>query len=156
MKGNEKLLDTLNSLLADELTAINQYMVHAEVCDNWGYDKLHEHFQKRAIEEMKHAEKLISRIIFLEGHPIVSDLRTIKIGDQVPKQLANDLALEMGAIKSYNAAVALAVAVSDNATREMLESILKDEDRHVDDIEERIDQIGQMGLQNFLSEQIKG
>ena len=156
MKGDKKVIQHLNKALAVELTAINQYMVHSEMCANWGYDRLHEAIEHRAIDEMKHAEKLISRIIFLEGHPIVSDLRTIKIGDQVPKQLANDLALEMGAIKSYNAAVALAVAVSDNATREMLESILKDEDRHVDDIEERIDQIGQMGLQNFLSEQIKG
>ena len=153
MKGDAKLIDTLNSLLADELTAINQYMVHAEICENWGYAKLHDHFKKRSIDEMKHAERLIARIVFLEGAPVVSNLREIKIGAEVPKQFANDHALEMGAIKSYNAAIAQAVAVKDNATREMLEDILKDEDRHIDHIEERQDQISQMGIQNFLSEQ---
>ena len=87
MKGNEKLLKTLNSLLADELTAISQYMVHSEMCENWGYEKLHEHFQKRAIDEMKHAEKLIARILFLEGTPVVDQLRSLSIGSSVPKQL---------------------------------------------------------------------
>ena len=155
MKGNAQLIETLNSLLADELTAVNEYMVHGEICENWGYGKLHDHFQKRAIDEMKHAEKLISRIIFLEGKPTVSLLRAIKIGAEVPDQFANDLHLEMGAIKAYNAAVALAVKVGDNATRELLESILKDEDRHVDGIEENLDQIKQTGLQNYLAVQIK-
>ncbi len=153
MKGDAKLIDTLNSLLSDELSATNQYMVHAEICENWGYGKLHDHFKKRAIDEMKHAERLIARILFLEGRPIVSNLHGIKIGAEVPQQFANDHALEFGAIKSYNAAIAQAVAVKDNATREMLESILKDEDRHIDQIEERRDQISQMGIQNFLTEQ---
>ena len=121
MKGNAKLIETLNSLLADELTAINQYMVHSEMCDNWGYEKLHKQFEKRAIEEMKHAEKLIARILFLEGTPTVSDLRKITIGADVPKQLADDHALEMGAIKAYNDAIKLAGDVSDFATREILE-----------------------------------
>ncbi|MBI5624049.1 MAG: bacterioferritin [Elusimicrobia bacterium] len=156
MKGDAKLLDTLNSLLADELTAVNQYMVHAEVCENWGYGRLHDHFRKRSIDEMKHAEKLISRIIFLEGRPIVGNLREIRIGAEVPSQFANDLSLEMGAVKAYNAAVAQAVAAGDNATRELLESILKDEDRHVDGIEENLDQIQQMGVQNYLAVQVKG
>lgn len=151
MKGNEKLLETLNSLLADELTAINQYMVHAEMCESWGYGKLHEHFQKRAIDEMKHAEKLIARILFLEGLPVVSEMRKMSIGASVPKQLQSDLGLEMGAVKAYNAAIALAVQVKDNATRELLGDILKDEDRHIDEIEERRDQIQQMGEQIFLS-----
>jgi len=154
MKGDAKLIETLNSLLADELTAINQYIVHAEMCENWGYGRLHEHFQKRAIDEMKHAEKLIARILFLEGRPTVSQLRTINIGADVPKELANDKAAEMGAIKAYNAAIAQAVEVADNATRELLEDILEDEDRHVDEIEERLDQIGQMGVENFLSIQV--
>jgi len=155
MKGNAALIGTLNSLLADELTAINQYMVHAEMCENWGYEKLHEHFQKQAIDEMKHAEKLIGRILFLEGQPTVSQLRIIKIGAAVPEQLSNDLALEMGAIKSYNAAINLAVEAGDNATKELLADILKDEDRHVDDIEENLDQIGQIGVQYYLSAQLK-
>jgi bacterioferritin len=153
MKGDAKLIDTLNALLADELTAVSQYMVHAEMCENWGYDKLHDHFRKRAIDEMKHGERLIGRILFLEGRPIVSELRKMSIGADVPKMFAGDHGLELGAIKSYNAAIALAVAVKDNATREILEDILKDEDRHIDQIEERQDQILQMSLPHFLSEQ---
>jgi bacterioferritin len=154
MKGNDKLLETLNSLLADELTAISQYMVHSEMCENWGYEKLHEHFQKRAIDEMKHAEKLIARILFLEGTPIVDKLRSLSIGSSVPKQLEGDHQAETDAIKAYNEAIALATTVADNATREMLESILVDEDRHLDEIEERQDQIQQMGEQLFLSTQV--
>ena len=153
MKGNEKLLKVLNHLLADELTAINQYMVHAEMCHNWGYEKLHENIQKRAITEMKHAEKLIERIIFLEGKPIVSQLNPMHIGAEVPKMMENDLAAEMGAVKGYNTGVKVAVEAGDNATREILEGILKDEDDHVDDIESHRDEIEQMGLQIFLSTQ---
>src|SRR5512139_3927218 len=113
MKGNEKLIATLNSLLGDELTAINQYMVHSEMCASWGYEKLHKHFEKRAIDEMKHAEKLIGRILFLEGLPTVSTLRKITIGADVPKQLASDRASEMDAIKAYNDAIHLAGEVRD-------------------------------------------
>ena len=100
MKGNEKLIGTLNSLLADELTAINQYMVHGEMCGNWGYEKLHKSVEKRAFAEMKHAEKLIVRILFLEGTPIVSNLRTMRIGADIPKQLNNDHALELEATQT--------------------------------------------------------
>ena len=153
MKGNEKLIDTLNTLLAEELTAINQYMVHAEMSENWGYTKLHDHFSKQAKDEMKHAEMLIGRILFLEGIPIVSKLLSMHIGADVPKQLSNDLELEGTAVKEYNAAIKLAGDVSDFATREILEKILKDEDGHVDHIEEKLDQIGHMGLQIFLSTQ---
>ncbi|MBI5622705.1 MAG: bacterioferritin [Elusimicrobia bacterium] len=155
MKGDAKLIETLNSLLADELTAINQYMVHAEICENWGYGKLHGHFRKRSIDEMKHAERLIARILFLEGSPVVNELRKMMIGAEVPKMFAGDHALELGAITAYNAAIGQAVAVKDNATREMLEDILKDEDRHIDKIEENQDQISQMGLPQYLSEQTK-
>jgi len=154
MKGNEKLLETLNSLLADELTAISQYMVHSEMCADWGYGKLHEHFEKRAIDEMKHAEKLIGRILFLEGRPVVSKLGKMTIGATVPKQLEGDLGLEMGAVKAYNGAIALAVKVADNATRDILQDILEDEDRHIDGIEEKQDQLQQMGEQIFLSTQV--
>ncbi|NMB63381.1 MAG: bacterioferritin [Spirochaetes bacterium] len=155
MKGDPKLIETLNSLLADELTAINQYMVHSEMCDNWGYEKLHKHFEKRAIDEMKHAEKLIGRILFLEGLPIVTNLRKIFIGADVPKQLENDRKAEEEAIKAYNDAIVLAGEVKDFATREVLESILKDEDRHIDEIEELQDQINQMSIQIFLTTQVK-
>jgi bacterioferritin len=154
MKGNVKLIETMNSLLADELTAINQYMVHSEMCDDWGYKKLHEHFEKRAIDEMKHAEKLIGRILFLEGIPVVTNLKKISIGAEVPKQLANDHAAETDAIKAYNEAIKLAGDVLDFATRDMLNEILNDEDRHMDDIEALQSQIDQMGIQMFLSIQI--
>lgn len=155
MKGNPQLIGTLNSLLADELSAINQYIVHSEMCANWGYEKLHAQFEKRAIDEMKHAEQLIGRIIFLEGMPIVSELRNISIGSDVSKQLEKDHALEMGAIAAYNAAIKLAGEVSDFATREILEHILSDEDRHIDNIEELQDQIGHMTMPIFLTTQTK-
>jgi bacterioferritin len=155
MKGDPKVIDSLNSLLADELTAINQYMVHTEMCDNWGYAKLDEMIQKRAIDEMKHAEKLIYRILFLEGIPVVSNLKKINIGADVPKMFTNDHEAEDGAIKAYNAAILLCGDARDFATREILEDILEDEDRHIDDIETVSDQIKQMGIQIFLSTQSK-
>ncbi|MFH1371584.1 MAG: bacterioferritin [Planctomycetota bacterium] len=154
MKGNAQLLQTLNSLLADELGAINQYMVHAEMVENWGYGKLNKLIRARAITEMKHAEKLIERMLFLEGIPIVDKLSAIHIGSDVPKQFDSDLGAEMGAIRSYNAAIKLAQEVGDNATKEILDSILQDEDDHVDEIEMQQDQIKQMGLPQYLSMQI--
>jgi bacterioferritin len=122
--------------------------------DNWGYEKLHEYFEKRAIDEMKHAEKLIARILFLEGRPVVSELRKITIGADVPKQLASDHGAETDAIKAYNQAIVLAGEVADFATREILEGILNDEDRHIDDIEELRDQIEHMSLPIFLTTQV--
>lgn len=155
MKGDPKLIKTLNSLLADELTAINQYMVHSEMCDSWGYEKLHKTIEKRAIQEMKHAESLIGRILFLEGIPIVSELKKIFIGEEVPKMLEFDRKAEFEAIKAYNAAIKLAGEVGDFATRELLEKILQDEDKHIDEIEELMDQIRQMTLPIFLTTQTK-
>ncbi|MCS7197086.1 MAG: bacterioferritin [Candidatus Bipolaricaulota bacterium] len=155
MKGNKKIIDRLNALLADELTAINQYMVHSEMCANWGYERLHEAIEKRAITEMKHAEKLIERILFLEGMPIVSKLNEIKIGSDVKAQFESDLAAEYMAIKAYNEGIALAVEVGDNGTRALLESILSDEEHHVDWLEAQLDQINQMGIENYLTEQVQ-
>ncbi len=155
MKGDPKLIETLNALLADELTAINQYIVHAEMCEDWGYGKLHDGFEKRAIDEMKHAEKLIGRILFLEGTPIVSELKDIHIGGEVPKQLENDRVAELGAIKAYNAAIALAGELRDYATRDILVQILNDEDRHMDELEEMQGQIEQMSLPFFLTTQVE-
>jgi bacterioferritin len=154
MKGNENILARLNDLLSDELTAINQYMVHSEMCDNWGYARLHKAIEGRAITEMKHAERLISRILFLEGKPIVSNLKAIHIGGDVEAQHKNDLDAEITAVKGYNEAVRLAVEAGDNGTRELFGSILKDEEDHVDWIEAQLDQINQMGIQNYLVEQI--
>ena len=154
MKGNEKLIATLNMLLADELTSINQYMVHSEMCKNWGYEELHEAIEKRAITEMKHAEMHIGRIIFLEGRPIVSNLNPLHIGGSVLEQLQSDLGAEQGAVKAYNAAVKLAVEVGDNGTRVMLESIIKDEEDHLDWLETQLDQIEQIGIQHYLAQQV--
>jgi len=155
MKGNEKILETLNMLLADELTAISQYMVQSEMCADWGYEKLHEAIEKRAIDEMKHAEKLIGRIIFLEGKPIVSNLNKINIGATVDAQHKNDHEAEEMAIKAYNDAIKLAVEVGDNGTRDLFEEILEDEEEHIDWIESQIDQIDQMGMQIYLGEQLE-
>ena len=154
MKGNEKILETLNTLLADELTAINQYMVQSEMCADWGYEKLHEAIEKRAIDEMKHAEKLIGRIIFLEGKPVVSNLNKINIGGTVDAQHKNDHEAELTAIKAYNDAIQQAVEVGDNGTREIFEDILEDEEEHIDWIESQLDQVEQMGLQVYLAEQL--
>jgi len=154
MKGDPKVISVLNSLLAEELTAINQYMVHSEMCDDWGYEKLHKSIEKRAIDEMKHAEKLIGRILFLEGTPIVSKYNQIFIGKDVSEMYENDHVAEADTIKSYNSAIALCGEARDYATRDILEAILKDEDAHIDNIEAIQDEIEQMGIQVFLSMQL--
>jgi bacterioferritin len=153
MKGSPEVITVLNSLLAHELTAVSQYMVHSEMCENWDYDKLGDSIQKRAIQEMKHAEKLIGRIIFLEGIPIVSQLGKFHIGADVPKMFASDRLLEEEAIKGYNEGIVICGEAKDFATREILEHILNEEDEHIDKIEAVQDQIGQMGIQIFLSTQ---
>jgi bacterioferritin len=153
MKGNEKILTVLNQQLADELTAINQYMVHAEMCDNWGYGKLEDVIEARSITEMKHAEKLIARILFLEGKPIVSNLNPIHIGPDVAAQFKNDWQAEREAIETYNQGIRLAAETGDNGTRDLLESILVDEEEHIDWIEAQQDQIEQMGIENYLAQQ---
>jgi bacterioferritin len=154
MQGNEKIIEHLNARLADELTAVNQYMVHAEMCENWGYKHLHEAIQKRAIAEMKHAEKLIARLLFLEGSPTVSKLNKINIGPDVEKMHKNDWKAEETAIKDYNADIRAAAELGDNGTRDMLQSILNDEEDHIDWIEAQLDQIKQIGIQNYLVEQM--
>jgi bacterioferritin len=154
MKGNEKVIERLNARLADELTAISQYMVHAEMCEDWGYEKLHEAVEKRAIAEMKHAEKLIARILFLEGLPIVSELNQMHIGADVEAQLKSDWQAEHDAIQEYNADIRAAAEYGDHGTHQLLKSILADEEEHIDWIETQIGQIAQMGIQNYLVEQV--
>ena len=155
MKGNDKVLETLNMVLADELTAINQYIVHGEMASDWGYEALHEIAEKRAIDEMKHAEMLIERILFLEGKPIVTELKAIHIGDTVEKQIANDQKSELEAIKAYNQSIKIAGEYDDFGTRELFEKILKDEEAHLDVLESQQSQIEQMGIQIFLAEQLE-
>ena len=154
MKSDPKVIEILNSLLADELTAINQYIVHAEMTEDWGYSKLHEHFEKRAIDEMKHAEKLIGRILYLEGTPIVTKLGPIHIGTEVPEQLENDRLAEVDAIKAYNVAIKKMGEFNDYATRKVLQEILKEEDDHMDEIEELLDQLDQMTPPIFLTTKV--
>ena len=155
MKGDPKVIGVLNALLARELTVVSQYMVHAEMCDNWGYDKLHEALQKRAVNEMKHAEALIGRIIFLEGAPVVGALEKLHIGADVTKMFANDHEAELDAVKRYNAGILVCGEAKDFATRELLEHIIGEEDGHVDGIEEALDQMKQMGLPMFLATQVR-
>jgi bacterioferritin len=154
MKGDPKVIQVLNSLLADELTAINQYIVHSEMCGNWGYGKLHKSIEKRAIDEMKHAEILIGRILFLDGIPVVSKLNKLNIGADVPKMYAADHVAEADAIKSYNNGIVVCGDAKDYATRDILTAILKDEDAHIDAIENVRDEIEQMSVQVFLSTQL--
>lgn len=153
MKGNAKLITVLNQHLADELTAINQYMVHSEMCSNWGYGKLHTTIRKQAMDEMHHAEWLIERIIFLDGAPTVSKLNTIKIGKTVPEMIINDYNDEHDAVRTYNAAIKLAHEVGDEGTVDLLTKILKMEEGHVDWTEIQRAQIEQMGLENYLATQ---
>ncbi|HZL12072.1 MAG TPA: bacterioferritin [Prolixibacteraceae bacterium] len=154
MKGNEKLITVLNSLLADELTAINQYMVHSEMCENWGYGKLHLAIRSQAMDEMHHAEWLIERIIFFEGAPTVSKLNPMKIGKTVQDMINNDNGDELEAVRAYNDAITLAREVGDQGTADLLTKILKMEEGHVDWAEIQRAQIDQMGLENYLVSQI--
>ena len=130
MKGNEKIIASLNDFLSDELTAINQYIVHSEMCDNWGYTRLHDAAEKRAIQEMKHAEKLIARILFLEGLPVVSQLKKMNIGANVEAQLKNDREAEAGAIKGYNEGIRLCLEVGDGGSRALVQCQLRLADTH--------------------------
>ncbi len=154
MKGEAKVIDELNARLAEELTAVNQYMVHAEMCDDWHYGRLAEPIKKRAIAEMKHAESLIERILFLDDRPIVSNLNPIHIGAAVPEMHANDLVAEVDAVKAYNESIRVCVELKDEGTKEMLEAILVDEEDHVDWLEAQLAQIEQAGRENYLAGQI--
>jgi len=156
MKGNKKLVTLLNQLLADELTAISQYMVHAEMCDNWGYNKLHQAIEQQAHDEMHHAQWLIRRIIFLEGVPVVSQLNPIQIGQTVTEMIGHDQEAELAAARAYNAAISLAHEVADQATGDLLTTILKMEEEHGDWAEKQRTQIEQMGLENYLANQTQG
>lgn len=155
MKGDPKATDQLNQALRDELTAINQYIVHAEMCHNWGYHTLGEHIKKQSIDEMKHAEALIERLLFLDVTP-TTELPPIRIGQNVKQQLENDLALEVGAVRSYNDAIRIAREAGDNTSRELFEHNLKDEEGHVDWLEAQLHLIGEVGYERYLAQQLGG
>lgn len=151
MKTNEKVIATLNSMLKNELTSINQYMVHAEMAEDWGYTSYGKKEERTAIDEMKHAEHLIARILFLEGKPVVKDIDEIRIGKDLPSMLENDRILEQSGIDAYNAAIKVMVEEKDNGSKQLLEEILAQEEDHVDFFEEQLGQIEQMGLPFYLT-----
>lgn len=154
MKGDAKVISVLNEVLKAELTAINQYFLHAEMCENWGYEKLAKHTRKESIEEMTHAEKLMERILYLDGTPNMSDYFKINIGPNVKAQLQNDLNVEYDAVKRLNRGVALCVQLGDNGSRELLESILTDEEEHIDWLEAQLHAISEMGIENYLAQHL--
>lgn len=155
MKGNAEVIAVLNSLLADEFTAIHTYILHAEMCENWGYKRVAGLIRKDAIEEMRHAESHIERILFFDGAPEVYKLEKMTIGDNVRALLETELGMERGAIAAYNKAIKTADAVGDAGSRELFEHILKDEERHELFLESQIEMIDAMGIANYLSEQMK-
>ncbi|WP_116999540.1 bacterioferritin [Desertimonas flava] len=154
MKGHDDIIELLNEVLTGELTAINQYFLHAKMCDNWGYKRLAHTIRDESIDEMKHAEALVERVLYLEGVPNLQRLSPLKIGETVPEQLTNDLAVEMAALKRLNDGIALCVSRGDNGTRELLADILTDEEHHVDWLETQLESIAQIGLENYLSQQL--
>ena len=155
MKGNPKVIALLNEALKEELTAINQYFLHAEMCENWHYSRLGDYIKKQSIDEMKHAEKLIERILFLDGIPNMTELMQLNVGANVREQLESDLKLEIDAVAMYNRAVEAAREASDNASRELFERLLKDEEEHVDWLEAQLYQIQEMGYERYLSQQVR-
>jgi bacterioferritin len=155
MKGDRKIVELLNDVLTAELTAINQYFVHSEMCENWGFDRLQGVIRKHSIGEMKHAEELIERILFLEGIPNMQKLGKISIGENVPEILRLDLALEMEALPRLNEGIEACRAAGDNNSRHLIEHILKEEEEHVDWIESQLALIAQVGAENYLAQQIR-
>jgi bacterioferritin len=155
MHGNKNIIAALNEALKEELTAINQYFVHAELCENWKYERLAKYIKKQSIDEMKHAEHLIERILFLDGTPNMEPLG-VNIGANVKQQLENDLKLEINAVAMYNRFVQLAREAADNGSRELFDQLLRDEEDHADWLEAQLHQISEIGLERYLSQQVKG
>ncbi len=155
MKGNKKLIDALNDILTGELTGINQYFLHYKMCKNWGYERLAQKNKEESMSEMKHADKLVERILFLEGVPNMQRLWKVAVGETVAEQLRLDLALELDAQKRFNQTIALAVEVGDNATREMLDEMLESEEEHIDWLEAQLTLIEQVGEKMYLAQQIR-
>jgi bacterioferritin len=154
MKGNSEVIDSLQEILMMELSGINQYFIHAKLCENWGYERLAEKIRQESISEMKHAELVIDRILHLEGVPNLQRLDKIRIGEKVSDQLKADLELELAAMSRFNKAIALAVQVGDNGSREMLESMLVSEEDHLQWLESQLELIRQVGEPNYLAQQI--
>jgi bacterioferritin len=155
MKGHDKVIELLNEVLSAELTAVNQYWIHARMCENWGYERLWKKIRAEAIDEMKHADELIERILYLEGMPNMQRLQKVNVGQRVAEQLGLDLEVEKRAIKTLNDGVELCRSLGDNGSRELLEDLLIGEERHANWLEAQLSLIEQAGEQNYLSQQIK-
>jgi bacterioferritin len=155
MQGNPKVIAALNEALKEELTAISQYFLHAEMCENWHYSRLGEFIRKQSIDEMKHAESLIERILFLDGTPNLTELLHLNVGQTVKDQIENDLKLELNAVAMYNRSVAIARDAGDSASRELFERLVKDEEEHVDWLEAQAHQIKELGYERYLIQQIR-
>jgi bacterioferritin len=155
MTGNPKVIAALNEALKEELMAINQYFLHAEMCENWHFSRLGDFIKKQSIDEMKHAEAIIERLLFLDATPTLTDPMQLTIGKNVKEQLESDLKLEIGAVALYNNAVRIARDEGDNASRELFERLLKDEEEHVDWLEAQVYQINEIGYERYLSQQIR-
>ncbi len=154
VQGDPTIIGILNDVLTAELTAINQYFIHAKMCSNWGYERLAEHARDESIDEMKHADQIIERILFFEGVPNMQRLNPVRVGETVPEQFEVDLQLEYEAVKRLNDGIAACVAAGDNATRAMLEEILVSEDDHIDWIETQQETIRQIGEAHYLAQQL--
>jgi bacterioferritin len=154
MRGDEKVIAALNAALKEELTAISQYFIHTEMCENWGYKKLSKLIKKQSIDEMKHAEALIERILFLDGAPRMGEAMSLNVGQSVKAQLANDLKLEVGAVAMYNASAKLAAEAGDHGSRDLFVGLLKDEEGHADWLETQLGQIKELGAENYLAQQL--
>ncbi len=155
MKGNARVVSELNKALREELTAINQYFLHAEMCENWGYHQLSQYIKKQSIGEMKHAESLVERILFLDGSPTMQPLQ-LTVGGTVKGMLESDLALELSAVKQYNRAVLVATEEEDNGSRDLFVELLKDEESHVDWLEAQLHLIKEVGYERYLAQQLGG
>ena len=155
MQGKPKVIEALNEALKEELTAINQYFIHAEMCENWHYEKLGDYIKKQSIDEMKHAEALVERILFLDGAPNMTELIRLTVGANVKEQIESDLKLEINAVAMYNRSIQLARHEGDNASAELFERLLKDEEEHVDWLEAQVHLIGEIGYERYLSQQIR-
>ncbi|HMV75671.1 MAG TPA: bacterioferritin [Microthrixaceae bacterium] len=154
MQGNPEIIELLNDVITAELTAINQYFVHAKMCDNWGYKRLAEHIRAESIDEMRHAEALVERVLYFDGFPNLQRLNPLRVGESVEEQFRNDLDLEYVAVERLNNGIAAAVAAGDNGTRHLLEEILVSEEEHIDWLETQLTAIEQVGLQQYLAEQL--
>jgi len=155
MKGQQAIIDVLNQVLTAELTAVNQYFIHAKMCRNWGYARLANYIKKESIDEMKHADTLIERILYLEGVPNLQRLNKVNVGETVPEQFKLDLALEYEAVKRLNDGVKLCREANDHGSESLLRSILVSEEEHIDWLEAQISLIAQLGVENYLAQQIR-